>query len=112
MALSKKYLVVMIAFTLGVVGAIGFSVHAQTTDVSTSTNTPALVPAVSSVPTVSKEVSDGDGEKADDAKDSVDNKIDEKDSSNTDLETKDDSSTADSSEKEGASDTGEVEDGE
>jgi hypothetical protein len=104
MVLSRTYLAILAAFAVGVIGAIGFSVHAQTA-VPTSTAVQAAVSAPAT------QVSDGDGEQADDAATAQ-----SQDQSGTDVETDDDGTASaqaatDTQETESASDVGEVEDG-
>lgn len=60
---SKKYLPIIAAFVVGVTGAVGYAVHAQSTG-----QTPNVVPNVQVGTATTGKVSDGDGETADDPK--------------------------------------------
>lgn len=96
MVLSRTYIAIVVAFAVGVIGAVGFSVHAQSIPATTTTD------QVAAVSTTATQVSDGDGEQPDATEASA------QDASGTDLETADDGQTgsADATDAPDAPDTG------
>jgi hypothetical protein len=88
--LPKKYLASILTFLIGAGGAMGLTIHAQNT-----TSTPQTTPQTTITSNIDTANTDGDLEKADDTKGSVQ---DQKDQNGTDLETPDDSNSTDSTE--------------
>ncbi len=81
MVLSRKYLAIFMVFAIGFIGAIAFSVHAQTTGTTTVNQ--------SAVSATASQVSDGDGEQVDDSIVSA-QAAGAQDTKDTDVETNDD----------------------
>ncbi|MDB5244371.1 MAG: hypothetical protein JWN18_241 [Parcubacteria group bacterium] len=78
---TKKYIPILAAFIIGVTGAVGYGVHAQSV---------SQAPNVQSDSAMADQVSDGDGETADDAKGATQLQTDVQDPKQLDGETEDD----------------------